>query len=164
MTQWLTPDERAAWVGLAALLERLPGVLETQLRRDSDLTHFEYWVLAMLSESPEGTLRMSQVATFTSATLPRLSHVVTRLEGRGLVRRSACPTDSRATNLSLTEDGWRTVVEAAPGHVENVRSNIIDVLTPEQLAQLEAISLSILTRVAPEWVEALQRTARPTAG
>ena len=161
MTNWLSTDERAAWVGLAALLERLPGVLETQLRRDSDLTHFEYWVLAMLSEAPERTLRMSEVASFTSATLPRLSHVVTRLEGRGLVVRSACPTNSRATNLTLTDEGWRAVVQAAPGHVENVRANIIDALTPEQVGQLEAISWSILDRMAPDWVDAVRRAARP---
>ena len=61
MTRWLTDDERAAWVGLAALLERLPAVLEAQLRRDSDLTHFEYWALAMLSEAPDHTLQMSDL-------------------------------------------------------------------------------------------------------
>jgi DNA-binding MarR family transcriptional regulator len=161
MTRWLTPQERAAWVGLAALLERLPAVLETQLRRDSDLSHFEYWVLAMLSESPERTLRMSQVASLTSATLPRLSHVVSRLEGRGLVARSTCPTDARATNLSLTPAGWAKVVDAAPGHVENVRDNVIDALSPEQVRQLEEISWSILDRIAPEWIDAVRATARP---
>lgn len=161
MTRWLTPDERAAWVGLAALLERLPPVLETQLRRDSDLTHFEYWVLAMLSESPDRTLQMSEVASLTNATLPRLSHVVTRLEGRGLVLRSSCPTNSRATNLGLTEQGWRKVVDSAPGHVDNVREAVIDALTPEQVRQLEEISLSILDRVAPDWIDSVRRTARP---
>ena len=50
--RWLTDDERVAWVRLAAVLELLPGVLDTQLRRDADLSHFEYFVLAMLSEAP----------------------------------------------------------------------------------------------------------------
>ena len=67
------------------------------------LTHFEYFVLAMLSEAPERTLRMTALAQRTNATLPRLSHVVRRLEDRGLVRRFPCPEDGRATNARLTE-------------------------------------------------------------
>src|SRR6476659_9799287 len=129
-TAWLSDDERAAWVRLAAVLELLPGVLDSQLRRDADLTHFEYFLLAMLSEAPERTLRMTALAQRTNATLPRLSHVVRRLEDRGLVRRFPCPDDGRATNARLTDEGWAAVVAAAPGHVANVRSNVIDALSP----------------------------------
>ena len=76
---------------LIAVVELLPGVLETQLRRDSDLSHFEYFVLAMLSEAPEHALRMTTLSERVNATLPRLSHVVQRLKGRGLVERFPCP-------------------------------------------------------------------------
>ena len=55
--RWLTDDERVAWVRLAAVVELLPGVLDSQLRRDADLSHFEYFVLAMLSEAPGRTAR-----------------------------------------------------------------------------------------------------------
>ena len=79
-TEWLSEDERAAWLRLIAVVELLPGVLDSQLRADAGLTHFEYFVLAMLSEAPERTLRMTSLAQRTNATLPRLSHVVTRLE------------------------------------------------------------------------------------
>ena len=78
--RWLDADERAAWLRLVAVVELLPGVLDAQLRRDAGLTHFEYFVLAMLSEAPERTLRMTALAHRTNATLPRLSHVVQRLE------------------------------------------------------------------------------------
>src|SRR5690349_22690932 len=131
-TNWLTKDELAAWVRLAAVLELLPGALDSQLRRDAKLTHFDYYVLAMLSEAPERTLRMTTLAAQTNATLPRLSHVVRRLEGRGLAERFPCPEDGRATNVRLTDDGWRTIQQAAPGHVANVRRYVIDALTPEQ--------------------------------
>src|SRR3954468_14117672 len=131
-TRWLTDDERVAWVRLAAVLELLPGVLDSQLRRDADLTHFEYFLLAMLSEAPERTLRMTALAARTNATLPRLSHVVRRLEERGLVERAPCPGDGRATNTHLTDAGLRKVHETAPGHVDNVRRHVIDALTPEQ--------------------------------
>jgi DNA-binding MarR family transcriptional regulator len=157
-TRWLDDDEMAAWIRLAAVLELLPGVLDSQLRRDADLTHFEYFVLAMLSEAPERTLRMSGLATLTNATLPRLSHVITRLEERGLVERIPCPGDGRATNARLTEPGWAKVVATAPGHVATVRSNVIDVLTREQVHELAAIADAILQKVDPKGlVASLQR-------
>jgi DNA-binding MarR family transcriptional regulator len=149
-TRWLTADERVAWVRLAAVLELLPGVLDTQLRRDADLTHFEYFVLAMLSEAPERTLRMTSLALRTNATLPRLSHVVRRLEDRGLVRRFPCPEDGRATNAQLTASGWDKVVATAPGHVATVRDQVIDALDGEQVRQLSEIAEAILTRIDPE--------------
>jgi DNA-binding MarR family transcriptional regulator len=148
--RWLDDDERIAWVRLAAVLELLPGVLDSQLRRDAQLTHFEYFVLAMLSEAPDSTLRMTGLAAQTNATLPRLSHVVRRLEERGLVERFPCPEDARATNARLTPAGWDKVRVTAPGHVATVRENVIDALTPEQVGQLAAIGDAILDRVDPE--------------
>jgi DNA-binding MarR family transcriptional regulator len=149
-TDWLSQDELTAWVRLVAVVELLPGVLDSQLRRDADLTNFEYYVLAMLSEAPNRTLRMSALAARTNATLPRLSHVVSRLEDRGLVARSACPGDGRATNASLTDAGLRKIEETAPGHVANVRRHVIDALTPEQIAQLTDITGALLQRLDPE--------------
>jgi DNA-binding MarR family transcriptional regulator len=149
-TRWLDEDEQAAWVRLAAVVELLPGVLEAQLRRDADLTHFEYWVLAMLSEAPGRTLRMTALASRTSATLSRLSHVVARLEGRGLVDRVPCPEDRRATDARLTEAGWDLVVASAPGHLETVRNYVVDALTPRQITQLTAIAGAILDRIDPD--------------
>jgi DNA-binding MarR family transcriptional regulator len=160
-TRWLDDRERAAWVRLAAVVELLPGVLDSQLRRDSSLTHFEYWVLAMLSEAPERTLRMSTLAGRTSATLPRLSHVVSRLEDRGLVERFPCPEDRRAVNARLTRPGMKTLVAAAPGHVGAVRESVIDALSLDQLDQLSAIADAILARVDPEALSVVRgETAR----
>jgi DNA-binding MarR family transcriptional regulator len=146
---WLSRDELAAWVRLAALLELLPPVLDSQLRRDAELTSFEYYVLAMLSEAPERTLRMTALAAQTNSTLPRLSHVVRRLEDRGLVERLPCPEDGRATNARLTGAGWQKVQKAASGHVANVRQHVIDALTPEQLHQVTAIIDALLPRLDP---------------
>jgi DNA-binding MarR family transcriptional regulator len=149
-TRWLDETQLTAWVRLAAVLELLPGVLDSQLRRDAGLTHFEYYVLAMLSEAPQRTLRMTALAQQTNATLPRLSHVVKKLEDRDLVERFPCPEDARATNARLTPAGWKKVRETAPGHVAAVRQHVIDVLTPEQLAQLATITDAILGAVDPD--------------
>jgi DNA-binding MarR family transcriptional regulator len=149
-TRWLDDAELTAWVRLAAVLELLPGVLDSQLRRDAELTHYEYYVMAMLSEAPKRTLRMTALAQRTNATLPRLSHVVKRMEDRGLIERFPCPEDARATNARLTADGWKKIRATAPGHVATVRRHVIDVLTPEQVSQLAAITAAILESVDPE--------------
>ena len=155
---WLTPDEREAWLGLAAVLELLPGVLDAQLRRDAGLTQFEYYVLAMLSEASERTMRMTELAAITNATLPRLSHVVRRLADRGVVDKHPCATDGRATNVTLTEAGWAKVRDAAPGHVANVREHVIDALSASQVAQLTELTHAMLERLDPD------RMMRPVAG
>ena len=151
-TRWLSPEELAAWVRLTAVLELLPSRLDSQLRRDSGVTYFEYYVLAMLSEAPDRTLRMTELAAQTNATLPRLSHVVRRLEDRGLVSRAPCPTDGRATNARLTDDGWRAIEAAAPGHVRTARELVVDALTAEQVGQLTAITEAMLQRLDPAGV------------
>ena len=149
-TRWLDPQERAAWLRLVAVVELLPGPLDTQLRRDSGLSHFDYFTLAMLSEAPERTLRMSALAQRTNATLPRLSHVISRLEGRGLVERFPCPQDRRATNARLTATGWDAVVAAAPGHVGAVREFVLHPLTRSQLGQLTEIGDALLATLDPD--------------
>jgi DNA-binding MarR family transcriptional regulator len=161
-TRWLDDHQRDAWVNLAAVMELLPAAIDGQLRRDAGLTHFEYWVISMLSEAPEHTLRMTALAARTNATLPRLSHVVARLETRGLVQRFPCPQDRRATNARLTDDGWARVVAAAPGHVATVRHYVIDALTPDQVAALESITGDILARVDPDSAVTARYRVGPT--
>ena len=149
-TRWLDAEERAAWLRLVAVVELLPGVLDAQLRRDAGLSHFDYFVLAMLSEAPDRSLRMTALAHRTNATLPRLSHVIQRLESRGLVERFPCLEDRRATNARLTDAGWDAVVVAAPCHVDTVRAHVLDPLSPAQLRQLAAIGDALLTRLDPD--------------
>src|SRR5689334_12726595 len=96
-TRWLDHDEEAAWRAIASVMVTLPWALECQLKRDADLSFIEYYTLARLSEDPGHTLRMSDLAGLTNASLSRLSHLVKRLESRGLVRREADPADGRFT-------------------------------------------------------------------
>ncbi len=106
--------------------------------------------MAMLSEAPDHTLRMSALASRTNATLPRLSHVVSRMESRGLLERGPCPSDRRASNVRLTEAGYDEIVAAAPGHVQTVRRLVVDALSRDQLVQLADITDAILRRLDPE--------------
>jgi DNA-binding MarR family transcriptional regulator len=147
MTRWLNDDELRAWLKLAGVMLKLAPTLDSQLQRDSDLTHFDYLCLAMLSEEDDRTLRMSGLAARVNASLSRLSHVVSKLEGRGLVRRSPCPDSRRVTLVSLTDEGWQHLVKAAPGHVETVRTLVFDGLSAEDVAALDRIAGHIVERI-----------------
>jgi DNA-binding MarR family transcriptional regulator len=149
-TRWLNTEESAAWVRLIALAELLPGALDAQLLRDAGLTHFEYVALMSLADAPNRTMRMTELASRTNATLPRLSHVARRLEERGLIERFPCPEDRRATNATITQAGLDLLASAAPGHVDTVRANVLDVLSPDQLEQLYQIAGAVLTRLDPD--------------
>jgi DNA-binding MarR family transcriptional regulator len=126
---------------------RLRWALESELQRDAGLSFLEYHALARLSEMPEHTMRMSELAEVTDSSLSRLSHLIKRLEARQLVRREPDPGDGRYTNAILTPEGLELLVASAPAHVAKVRELVIDALTPAQLRQLRAASERILERV-----------------
>jgi len=145
-TRWLTDDEQAAWRSFAAVMTLVPAALDGQMQRDSDLTHFGYWVMAMLSEAPGHAVRMSELAARANGSQSRLSHLVAKLEREGWVRRERAGDDGRGFLAVLTDAGYAKVVEAAPGHVEKVRELIFDALTPQQVAQMGEICRAILDR------------------
>lgn len=136
---WLTPQEKEAWTGLAALMLMLPGRLDSALR-EVDLTLFEYLVLSHVSEAPERRIRMSELAFLANGSLSRLSNVVKRFEQRGWMTRSPDPDDGRYTLAHLTDDGFRLVVEAAPVHMRSLRQLVLDPLTPTDLRALTRIA------------------------
>lgn len=144
--RWLDSRQQEAWLSLVSLVTRLPAALDTQLQRDSQLTHFEYFVLAALSETPEGRLRLSTLAQRANASLSRLSHVVTKMERNGLVRREKAAT-GRGSDAVLTDSGVDAIVAAAPAHVESVRTMIFDGLDPKQVDQLSHLAGAMLDQL-----------------
>lgn len=150
MTRWLSDDEQRAWRRLAAVAMMLPSALEAQLQRDAGLTHFGYWVLAMLSEAPNRALRMSELAALANGSQSRLSHLVSKLESRGWVRRERACGDGRGQVAVLTDAGYDLVVATAPGHVAEVRRLVFDALSPQQVQALDAICAAIVGRLAPD--------------
>src|ERR1700759_4368738 len=142
--RWLTAEQEATWRAVASVLVRLPWALKCQLQRDADLSFIEYHALAMLSEAPDHTRRMSDLAAVTNASLSRLSHLIKRLEDRGLVRREADPTDGRYTNAVLTKAGHKHLVASAPAHVSEVRRLMVDPFTKPELRQLHEAAERVL--------------------
>lgn len=155
MTNWLSEDELAAWMPLAGVMLRFNSALDSQLIRDSDLTHFDYLCLAMLSEEDGFLTSMSKLAGRTNASLSRLSHVISKLERRGFVSR--CPSDisKRVTNVRMTDQGYDVLVGAAPGHVEHVRRLIFDDLSPEDVDNLRRLMTHVLENI--EWATGKDR-------
>lgn len=147
MTRWLSADEQRAWRAFLTATHVLFEELDRQLQRDSALSHGYYEILVRLSEAPDRTLRMSQLAERSQSSRSRLSHAVARLEELGWVERRECPTDRRGQLAVLTDKGFAALEAAAPGHVEAVRSMLLDALTPEQVDQLRVISEAIVAHV-----------------
>ena len=145
--KWLTPQELHGWKALMAVLLSLQTPLDAQLRRDSEMTLYEYLVLAALSDQQSRTIGMKQLAALTNGSMSRLSHVVKRMEDRGWVVRRPNPTDGRLTDAILTDAGLEKIVSAAPGHVANARDLVVDVLTESEMQQLGVISEKIARRV-----------------
>ena len=144
-TRWLEPDELETWLSYVAATTLLEGALDRQLQRDAGMPHAYYQILAMLSEVPDRTLRMSELAAITQSSQSRLSHAVARLERNGWIRRKPCPEDRRSTFAQLTEEGFAVLAAAAPGHVCTVRRHLFDRLTPEQVGQLREITRAVLS-------------------
>ena len=149
-TRWLDAEERHAWMGLLASTALLDAAMDDQLRRDAGITHTTYSILAGLSEAPQPTLHMHQLALITSHSASRLSHAVTRMESEGWVTRSPCPHNGRAVHATLTRAGRAFVRSIAPGHVQTVRRLVFDRLSAAQVKQLTRISGAVLDALAAE--------------
>ena len=149
MEATLQQGERVAIARLHALLELLPTALDKELA-PAGLTSFEFTLLEALSEAEEGRMRLSELASRTNATLPRLSRVVTVLERKGLLDRAPCAEDGRATNAVLTQAGRQSYDAARPMHAAAVRRMVLDGLDESAVDQLADLSYAILAKLDPE--------------
>jgi DNA-binding MarR family transcriptional regulator len=152
-TRWLDDDEQRTWRAFLTAERLLFDRLERQLQRDAGMPMTYYEILVQLSEAPDRTLRMSQLAESSLSSRSRLSHAVARLEAAGWIRRRACAEDRRGSFAELTDDGLAKLDEAARGHVEAVRSNLFDLLTPAQQNALREISQVVVGHLSttPVW-------------
>lgn len=135
-TPWLTDRQQQVWRAFIAVQALLPAALDAQLVRDAGMGHSSYIVLALLSEAPDRSLRMSDLAAAVTMSPSRVSHAVARLERRGLVRRERDGDDGRGSRAVLTEAGFDVLVAAAPGHAAAVKKLVFDGLTAPDLDHL----------------------------
>ena len=145
--RWLADDEQCAWRAYLEATQRLFEQLDRELQHEVGMPLAYYQILAMLSEAPEHTLRMSDLAQLTWSSRSRLSHAVDRLEEKGWVERQSCPSDKRGAFARLTEAGWQVLEAAAPSHVTSVRRLVFDQLSAEEVAAFGALSRKIAERL-----------------
>ncbi len=147
-SRWLSDAEQDTWRAFLEATQRLNEQLDRELWQQSGMPLAYYQILAMLSEAPDRTLRMSDLAHRTWSSRSRLSHAVDRLEENGWVRRVKCPTDKRGAFAVLTDAGFGVLAAAAPAHVDSVRRHLFEQLTPDQVRALGEISQVIATHLA----------------
>jgi len=148
--RWLTAEEQRAWRAFLTGVQTLLSTVDGQLQRDWAIPHGYYEILVRLSETPDRSLRMSQLAEASTSSKSRLSHAVARLEERGWVERLDCETDRRGQVARLTDAGFAALAAAAPSHVEQVRRSLFDRITAEQVTQLNAIMTAVAAGGPPD--------------
>jgi DNA-binding MarR family transcriptional regulator len=140
--RWLNHHEWSAWLQLVGTFTLLPAALDSQLQREAGMSHFEFSVMVALSRQPQRSLQLKDLAVVANGSLSRLSHVISRLEGRGWVRRTSGKR-GRATHAELTDEGYRQLMAAGPIHFREVRRLVFDVLTPEEVKALRQVASRI---------------------
>lgn len=135
-TPWLDADQQRHWRAFVDGTTRLIAAIGRDHERHATLPLDEYELLVRLSEQPDHTMRMSALASDLARSRSRLSHMVARMEARGLVRREAAGDDRRGVHCAMTPQGYDRLVAAAPIHVAAVRRFMVDVLSPEQFRSL----------------------------
>ncbi len=146
-TRWLSESERDAWRNLSLMLFQLNAVLGRDLA-PTGLSYQDYLVLAVLSDRDDRRERLGELGRELGWEKSRLSHHVNRMASRGFVTKTPCDTDRRGSFVVMTDQGYETIRNAAPGHVASVRKHFIDLLTPEQIAAMDSVARTVLDNLA----------------
>ncbi len=138
MTRWLTEPEMRAWRALVSRTHHLMGELDKELQAEHGMTVAEYGVMALLSEAPDRSARMTDLAARENISPSGMTRRVDGLVRKGWVERVRCPEDRRGSFAVLTDAGFEQLRTAAPDHVRGVREHFVDQLSERQLANLAA--------------------------
>jgi DNA-binding MarR family transcriptional regulator len=137
--RWLTAQEERVWRRWLTLNARLSATLHKELHDDAGLSMPDYEVLVHLTDSQQGRIRVTDLARLLQWERSRVSHHVTRMEGRRLVQRVDCAEDGRGAFIVITSHGRAAIERAAPGHVNTVRRLVFDALTPQDVSAFATI-------------------------
>ena len=146
---WLDDDEQKAWRSYLLMNRTLETHLERHLQREFGLSESDFEILVNLSESETGRMRAFELGEATQWEKSRMSHHLTRMEKRGLIRKEACA--SRYPEIVITEEGLAAIKACAPAHAARVREFFVDVLGPDRLVALGEASDEIVETIGKHW-------------
>jgi DNA-binding MarR family transcriptional regulator len=144
-------DDRLTLAGL--FFETHAGLvaeLGRHLEAESGLTNQWFEVMLRLARSPDGRLRMSDLAKQVVITPSGLTRSVDRMEEAGLVRREACASDRRVSYAVLTPKGRRRIDSVLPSHLDHLDACLTSHLDANELAGLETALRKLRTALRPE--------------
>lgn len=148
-TRWLDAEQQQSWRAFIVGSTLLTDTLDRELRQAHGISLAEYEILVRLSESPERTLRMAEIADSMQHSRSRVTHTVSRMEKAGLIRRVAAEGDKRGVDAVMTPEGWALLKAAAHTHVTGVREHFVDVAEPADYQamgrMMNAVSDQLLT-------------------
>ena len=144
---WLSAQEEQLWRAWAQLNAELSATLQREMQNDAKLSLSDYEVLVHLTDSPEGRVRVSDLARLLQWERSRVSHHLTRMERRGLVERRECAEDGRGAFIAVTKAGRTANEQAAPGHVAAVRRLVFDALDENDVSCLSQVIDKMLSRL-----------------
>jgi DNA-binding MarR family transcriptional regulator len=135
-TSWLDDEEQQIWRMLLRVHARVLNRLDDDLEHAHGIGLADYDVLVQLSEVPDGSLRMAELAGRLQLSPSGLTRRIDSMVRRGLVAREPCDSDGRGSYAVLTREGLTMLGEAAPTHVTGVRRYLFDTLERGSLARL----------------------------
>ncbi|HWV26701.1 MAG TPA: MarR family transcriptional regulator [Aeromicrobium sp.] len=146
-TPWLSADQQVSWRAFLGATTLVMDRLDRDLRDAHDLSMAEYEVLVRLSESPDRSIRMAELASALAHSRSRITHTISRLEKDGLVRRDQCSTDGRGVSAVLTDAGFERLEQASHTHVRGVHDYLVANASPEEFATLGAIMTRVVAQL-----------------
>ena len=139
MTAGSLDDERLTLMGLLAETWAALSARGAAELAGHGLAPAEFDVCLRLARSPEGLLRMTDLAAQTTLTSSGITRVVDRLVERGLVTRRACATDRRTTYAVISDSGRQLLAEVLPGQIALIQDWVVEPLRAAgRLAEFEA--------------------------
>lgn len=144
---WLDDRSQQMWRRWLHVTGRLPSAIGSQLQADSHLSHADFAVLVQLSEAPDERYRIAELADTLQWERSRLSHQLTRMQKRGLIRRDECAQDGRGAFAVLTAEGRDRIEQAAPGHARLIRSIFFEDVPPEDLEAFDRVLSRLTSRI-----------------
>ncbi|ACQ81794.1 transcriptional regulator, MarR family [Beutenbergia cavernae DSM 12333] len=145
----LSDSERETWTTYITAATRLQRAIDVDLQSRSGISASEFEILSSLWDAAEHRLRISELAARIDWERSRVSHLVKRMSGRGLLELASCDEDGRGTWVLLTREGRLVLLRALRGHVEFLRQSFFDSVEPDQREALTAVSRRILDAVEP---------------